>query len=153
MVHPMVGEAQPFGVKILAVLEVVSATLTIFLGDALLILLVALSYSGHQLTSLGSLAAVVGGVLFVTGFLRGVLAILIIGPMLGLWRRKSWLWSATLILTVFGAAISILELAWTFLGIILDVIVLICLFRADVKQYFGQAESTVQPQNETQGPT
>jgi len=118
--------SRPFGVTLIAVLQLLGSLALLFAGLGLLVggSLIA----GYELGIAGGafilLFAIIGFVIF-----------------LGLWRGRSWAWYLMLIFTL----ISVLGMVGTLvmgsipsiLGVVVDIVILYYLFRPNVKSFFN----------------
>ena len=108
--------------------------------DALTILDgVLIAFLGASFLAFGGL--LIGGIVLAVGI--GYLAV-----SYGLLKGKGWAWTITVILSIIGIVIQIIsalatsEIAFTTLGVLINVVIIYYLYRPDVKAFFGKSPST-----------
>jgi len=117
-------KVRPFGVTLLAILEIISGAIAI-VGGIFFVTIAGML----DLDFLGAMSGIVAGALVALGVASFVMA-------WGLLGGKPWAWTATLVLTIISV---IFELAAAnIIGLIIDAIVLYYLFRPHVKSFFGK---------------
>jgi len=152
---------RPTGVTIIAILTIISGILLLLSG----IVLVALGalFSGNSTSTssqavaqfFSTISAVVGGVLLAIGI--GYIVM-----FYGLLKGKGWAWTITIILLIIGIAIQIVStsvimasslentknvisgivgsITFPLIGLAINIVILIYLYRQHVRAYFGKAK-------------
>jgi len=105
---------RPLGVTVIAILNIIS---------------------GIVFAAIGAILLAVG-----IGFVLVVLAIAYFVMAYGLWKGKSWAWSATLILSAIGIMLAIASIAvgniqGTVYPIIINAVIIYYLYRPNVKKF------------------
>mgnify|MGYP001060485344 CR=1 FL=1 len=139
---------RPFGVTILAILEILSA---LFLLGAGALMLVAAGFIGGvvgeipEAPEIPGLAGLVTGVLIAIGIVMVILGLIAFFIAYGLWTGKGWAWTLCLIFSIIGLIISILSLPAGIISLIIDILILYYLTRPHVKAFFGKGPSPEAP--------
>ncbi|MCS7136646.1 MAG: hypothetical protein RMJ14_05865 [Nitrososphaerota archaeon] len=123
---------RPFGVTVLAILEIIAGLILIGIGAII--------------GAAGMMAGVIPYVGWVFGpiFIALAVIIIILGLIsfvvaYGLWTGKGWAWTVALILSIIGIIINLFSLPGGIVGIIINVIIIYYLTRPHVKAFFGKA--------------
>ncbi len=138
----LVDMERPFGVTILAVLEVINALLSF--GLAVLAGAI-LSWIGFMMP--GALKGLIAGIALIVSVVAAAFGLIYLLLAWGLLSGKGWAWTITLILTVLSLIGSLVTAA-TGLGIvslIIDVLILYYLTRPHVKAFFGKGPPPEMP--------
>jgi hypothetical protein len=142
---------RPIGVTIIGVLMAIGGVIMIGVGiiasvGTLVLPFVAME-PGQELG--GFSTAMFGGIAAVTGAIMLALGIAALVIAYGLFKGRPWAWTAAVILSAIGIALSILQIAagvftGDFSGIIsliINGVIIYYLYRPHVKAYFGKAVS------------
>jgi uncharacterized membrane protein (DUF2068 family) len=157
---------RPTGVTILAVLFVIGGVLALLAGVGTFVAIpfatnlmqdavnngalntspLSPSEQSALIQRSGPILTVIGAVLIPVG-----IATLIVAN--GLFKAKSWAWSAAIILSAIGFAINVISLVTgntnaitgAVIGMAINAIVLYYLSRRNVRQYFGKVSSALPP--------
>ncbi len=118
---------RPTGVTVIAILAAISGVFEVLGGLALL--------------GLGAFGAAMGGPLLAYFGTFGGIILLALGVVTlyaawGAWNLKAWAWTLLVVLTVIGVVLSLFSLRRSIFGLIVDVIILVYLFRPEVKAAF-----------------
>jgi hypothetical protein len=141
---------RPFGVSIIAILNVISGIIMLIggvglaaVGSALPTMTTVDPNAGGQMALVGLLgggAAAVGAVLIVLGIVSFIVA-------WGLFKGKGWAWTVTIILSAISVIMGIVSLVGGNFGAIVNIIiagvVIYYLYRPHVKAYFGKSATSV----------
>lgn len=130
---PMIRQ-RPTGVAILAILHMIGGVLVFLLGILIIFVfgVAALTFgAGNYGGLVGVIGGAVGGVLLIIGMIG-------LGLGYGLWKGKSWAWTATLIFSILGMLGGLLVLPYGVVGLLIEVAILYYLTRPHVRQYFGK---------------
>jgi hypothetical protein len=123
---------RPFGVTILAILEIISGLFE--LGAGALLLIAAGFIGGLSGVSgfggiLAGIFSAIGGVLIILGLLAFLIAY-------GLWTGQGWAWTLSLIFSIIGIILGILSLPAGVISLIIDILIIYYLTRPHVKAFF-----------------
>ena len=146
------AKGRPFGVTVLAILEVICSLF--FLGNGALLITEAASFEveipegGRPI--LGSfvmgLFTAIGIILFsmisIIFIIIGLIALLI---TYGLCTGKGWAWKLCLIFSIIGIIIGVLSLPLGVISLIINILILYYLTRQQVKAFFGKGASVEGP--------
>jgi len=139
---------KPFGVTILAILEVLSGLFELGVGA---LLLIAAGFIGGmaaempEVPELPGLAGLITGIIAFIGIVFVILGLIAFLIAYGLWTGKGWAWTLCLILSIIGIILSILSLPGGVIGLIIDILILYYLTRPHVKAFFGKGPAPEAP--------
>ena len=146
------AKGRPFGVIILAILEVIGSLF--FLGNGALLITKAASFEVEVpeggrpnlggfvmglFTAIGIIIFSMMGIIFIV---IGLIAFLI---AYGLCTGKGWAWKLCLIFSIIGIIIGVLSLPLGIISLIINILILYYLTRQQVKAFFGKGASVEGP--------
>ena len=152
---------------IIAILTIISGILLLLSGVALLALGAFISVNPVDTTTNTPSSSTVGAQIFgiISAAVGGVLLVIDIGYLVmfyGLLKGKGWAWTITIILLIIGIAIQIVStsvimasslentknvisgivgsITFPLIGLAINIVILIYLYRQHVRAYFGKAK-------------
>ncbi len=137
---------RPTGVTIIAVLMAIAGAVMIIAGTSALafapFIPVAVQNqnlpAGMSMTMLGGIAVGAGSFMIALGIASLVISY-------GLFKGKGWAWTAAVVLSIIGIAMSVVAIVTgnfgSVISLIIDGVILYYLYRPHVKAYFGKAVS------------
>jgi|YelNatPaOPRAMG01_1025707.scaffolds.fasta_scaffold94794_2 MFS family permease len=132
---------RPFGVTVLAILEIISALFSLGAGA---LMLTAAGFIGAIIGEMpgGSWGAgfsgLVAGMLIAIGVVMVILGLISLFIAYGLWTGKGWAWTLCLVFSIIGLILSILSLPSGIISLIINILILYYLTRPHVKAFFGK---------------
>lgn len=122
---------RPFGITILAILEVIVGL--IWLGSAAS--LFAAAGAAAMIPLIGLLA---GGILVVIAVISIILGLVSFAVAWGFWTGAGWSWGLAIALSILGIILGLLNLPAGVITIIINIVIIYYLTRPHVKFYFGK---------------
>lgn len=137
---------RPFGVTVLAILEIISALFSLGAGALMLMgagffgaIMGEILPEAPPLPSLaGFLVGLLAGIFLVIGVAMVILGMIYFSIAYGLWTGKGWAWTLCLVFSIIGLIFSILSLPSGIISLIINILILYYLTRPHVKVFFGK---------------
>ncbi|MEM2806806.1 MAG: hypothetical protein QXU45_07495 [Candidatus Bathyarchaeia archaeon] len=132
---------RPFGVTVLAILEIISALFSLGAGA---LMLMAAGFIGAIMGEMPGvpevpgLGGLVAGMLIAIGVIMVILGLISFFIAYGLWTGKGWAWTLCLVFSIIGLILSILSLPSGIISLIINILILYYLTRPHVKAFFGK---------------
>ncbi len=124
-----VQQQRPAGVSVLAILSFVSGVFWIIGG--LVLVAIFVSVGGVNLRGIAALLTICSGLFIVIGLIEFIIG-------WGLWTLQGWAWTVSVILAIIG-------LINFPIGTIISIIILIYLFKPEIKVVFGKGPPPLYP--------
>ncbi len=123
---------RPFGVTVIAILEIIGGLVLIGLGA----FFAAVGMAAGVIPFFGLPISIVYIGLAIILIILGLIAFAI---AYGLWTGKGWAWTVALVFSIIGIIIGLLNLPGGIINIIINAIIIYYLTRPHVKEFFGKA--------------
>jgi len=146
MVKGMATE-RPFGVTILAILEVIGGILSLAAGAFMLFAAAAfgMMIPGEMPGGISGFVGLMMGLFSVIGIVVITIGLISFIIAYGLWNGRGWAWTLCLIFSIIGIIIGILSLPTGIISLIINILILYYLTRPHVKAFFGKGPSVEAP--------
>lgn len=135
--------ARPLGVTIIAILMVISGIVMIVAGAGAVALVPFIPAMQTEELATDISSTILGGFAVASGTMMLILGIASLVIAYGLFKGKSWGWTAAVVLSIIGVVLSAVSIATGNFGAIISLIIngviLYYLYRPHVKAYFGKA--------------
>lgn len=137
---------RPTGVTIIAVLMVIGGAIMLVAGISAIALAPLLPMAAQSQDLAGDISAtMLGGVAAASGAFFIALGIASLVIAYGLFKGRGWAWTAAVVLSIIGIAMSVVSIVTgnfgSIVSIIINGVILYYLYRPHVKAYFGKAVS------------
>jgi len=132
---------RPFGVTVLAILEIISALFSLGAGA---LMLMAVGFIGAIIEEMpggywgAGFSGLVAGMLIAIGVVMVILGLISLFIAYGLWTDKGWAWTLCLVFSIIGLILSILSIPSGIISLIINILILYYLTRPHVKAFFGK---------------
>lgn len=135
---------RPFGVTILAILEIIGGLLELGVG-ALMFTAAALFGSLIPEEEVSGLGGFLTGLFSVIGIIFVIIGLIALFIAYGLWTGQGWAWTLCLIFSIIGIIIGILSLPTGIISLIINILILYYITRPHVKAFFGKGPPAEAP--------
>lgn len=137
---------RPLGVTIIGVLMAIAGVVMIIAGASALAVAPFIPMAAQsQDLGVDISSAMLGGVAVASGAVMLALGVASLIISYGLFKGRSWAWTAAVVLSIIGIAMSVVAIATGNFGsvvsLIIDAVIIYYLYRPHVKAYFGKAVS------------
>ncbi|MBS7636650.1 hypothetical protein KEJ37_04875 [Candidatus Bathyarchaeota archaeon] len=131
---------RPFGVTVLAILEIIGALFSLGAGALMLMAAGFIGAMMGEMPGVPGFGGFIAGMLIAIGVIMVILGLISLFIAYGLWTGKGWAWTLCLVFSIIGLILGILSLPSGIISLIINILILYYLTRPHVKAFFGKGQ-------------